>query len=117
MPLCRYMDSGEFDAIYNSMDKELLELCEEIFLLTGTRYAVESREIRTQKRRLLFFKRKESRTSCVVLVMLNAAEAQCINLLSGLGGGYSRQEAGAFLVGVLAQAWEQRKAEACHADA
>lgn len=111
MPICRYMDTGEFERIYNTMDAELLELCDEIHQLTGTKYAVETRTWGVENRRLLFFKRVELRTSCVVLVMLDSVEAQCINLLSGLGGWYPRAEAGAFLVGVLAQAWEQRKAE------
>jgi len=108
MPLCKYMDQHQFDAVYDSMDKELLELCDEIQQLTGQKYAVESRAIATAQRRFFIFTKFEQRTIYQVLVMVSAAEAQCIHLLSGFW--YPREEAGAFLAGVVAQAWEQKKA-------
>lgn len=110
MPLCRYMDHHEFEAVCESMDKELRELSDEIFQLTGRRYAVERREYHSCTRFAFFWQKKATRVFYTVLVEVGCYEVQCINLLSGLGGGYTRQEAGAFLVGVLLEAWEQRKA-------
>jgi hypothetical protein len=49
MPVCCYMFKPEFDAIYNAMDEDLREMCDEITKLTGERYAVDSRTLRRER--------------------------------------------------------------------
>lgn len=108
MPVCRYMFKDEFDAIYNGMGENLRELCDEIKKLTGQRYAVEDNSYPVVTGWGPFKKRKIVE-SFVILTPTFEGEVQCINLWSGLGGGYTRNEAGAYLVGVRAEAWRNRK--------
>lgn len=110
MPLITYMDECEIKSIEELMDKELRKLCDEIKELTGRRYVVKEHESWTWERYLLFFyKRKVLGKVYTVFADVGLPEVQCIHLMTGFGGGYSRAEAGAFLIGVLLQAWEQRK--------
>ena len=103
MPVCRYMFEDEFNAIYHSMDADLRELCDEIRELTGERYVVENRSYQV-KAGWWPFEKLKTVEYYTVLIRTFEHEVQCINLLSGLGGGYTRNEAGAFLVGVRSEA-------------
>lgn len=100
MPLVRWLQKADFDQIYDRMDDELKELCEEIRQLTGEEYAVQEN---TYYNRSGFWPFKTiSKPVYVVLYWLGKGEVQCINLMSGsFCGECSRNEAGAFLLGLL----------------
>lgn len=109
MPVTTYMRPGEMMSLYEDMDTELKELSQEIEKLTGDRYVVRRTVVRTRKS---IWWNPWSKVVEVdyftILISINDVEAQCINLMTGMGGGYSREEAGAFLIGVQAEAWKHR---------
>jgi uncharacterized protein Yka (UPF0111/DUF47 family) len=106
MPICTYMFKDEFNAIYNGMDRDMRELCDEIEKITGERYAVKCNTIKMLKG-IWPFKRLDQKEFCTVITPVYDGEVQLINLMSGLA--YSRNEAGAFLIGVRAEAWRNHK--------
>ena len=102
MPLVRWMSKQEFDELYQKTEHELLELCQDIKNKTGDEFAVEAQEVVSRIGN--WFNRKtkvDYRYS--VLFWMGHGEAQVINLMSGFFGGNSKEEVGAFLIGVLCQ--------------
>jgi len=105
MPVTTYVTDLEMDRIYGEMDAEMKELSQEIERLTGDRYVVRRTVVR--QRKAIWWNPWSEVVEVdyyTILIALNSVEAQCINLMTGIGGGYTKEEAGAFLIGVLCQA-------------
>lgn len=111
MPCVTYMDDFEYIELLRAMDPEMRKLCDEVRDLTGMVFVV-GKKTQSVRRPGVWPFRKTSTLEWYTVYLWPPAtpEAQCINLLTGLGGGYSRAEAGAFLIGVrlLASAGKHR---------
>lgn len=109
MPVCTYMTPWEIEAIEDQMDPEIKELCDEIRELTGDRYFCRKTTMRGPERvcRWNPWSDEVEHEFYTLMIDIGRSEVQCLNLMTGLGGGYTREEAGAFLIGVRAQAWKQ----------
>jgi len=101
MPCVTYMDDFEYIELRYAMDPEMRKLCDEVRDLTGMVFAVGKTTQAVGRSGVWPFRKTDTLERYTVYLRLpDTPEAQCINLLTGLGGGYSRAEAGAFLIGV-----------------
>jgi hypothetical protein len=102
------MSKRQFDYVYKNMNADIRKLCDDILDITGDRYAVESSIICGLKSHP--FSMGKTEVSYTVLAEISGSdEVQCINLITGLGGGYPKNEAMAFLLGVRAGALRNKK--------